>query len=42
MSRNAGTLDSWRAFVDHGPRRVALLADEELDRLTEADPVTLR
>ena len=31
------TLDSWRAFVNHDPRQVTLLAGEELDRLTEGE-----
>jgi hypothetical protein len=29
------TLDGWREFVNNDPRRVALLTDEELGRLTE-------
>jgi hypothetical protein len=31
------TLDSWRAFVEHDPKRVTLLSGEELGRLTESE-----
>lgn len=31
------TLDSWRAFVDHDPRQVTLLTDDERHRLNEGE-----
>jgi hypothetical protein len=31
------TLDSWRAFINHDPRKVTLLTGEQLDRLTEGE-----
>jgi len=31
------TLDGWRAFTNHDSRQVALLADEELGRLSESE-----